>query len=542
MIEAAKECARRSILIDNCTSTDLDFVQDSNSIDQVYTIERETRRGLSSLTLVEFKDEDSANRVAASAKHVDGLLPVPLKVLRYCSGVKMNVAQGRTLNFPVEHTCLSNKREVSPFINSYEDLATNNMMSLAALKMRFITLVNLESILCSGIFSAYELMPFGSSVIDLGSDFGDLDIVLTQRRDHQQYINNCLSNSNSNSSQPESRNNSRLHSNLVHLDKSLFSENRDRGGLKGTMRWFDYVLKEYMPLTDGFSVLSVRHAKVPIIKFTARVAAIDCDLSFNLGLDHLDDELFTTNYSGILMSQILYTLCRSSSIFTPVSVYLRLFAKLTSITSKEPNIGMTNFQYLSLILFYLQRVAIVRDEHTPDGLKVLFTRGRSKGLTPLIPPFKDLLDPTYQLPTSDLVTEFNEAALHQVLAGFFQFYSDLDFTRNALNLYEAKIEKKLDNSCVYINNPLDRSRNICHNVNRSGLDHFVRQVRTALRGMKASKSQNPLTLIRFLLHKDNQHQHQQSKKLRLLTFDGSNYDLQTGVGVMSEHVAEDVCR
>lgn len=532
-------------MIDNCGPADFDYGPNSSSVERVYHIERHNRRGSNRLTLVEFKDEAAADRVASSAAHVEGLLPVPLKVLRFRSRVRNTATKQHQLEYPSHQFSLLNGRELDPNITSYRDLINNNMMSLVALKMRFITLVNLERVLCSGMFSAYELMPFGSSVIDLGSDFGDLDLILTQRRDHQQYISNSLNEAfNRKSAKFRMPDRPEYISNLVHLDKSLYTENRDRAGLKGTMRWFEHVLREYMPLTDGFSVLSVRHAKVPIIKFTARVTAIDCDLSFNLGLDHTENDLLETNYSGILMSQILYSLCRNNPIFAPVSVYLRIFAKLTSITSKEPNIGMTNFQYLSLIIFYLQRISIVQDSNAPGGVRVEPLKSRDKKLVSAIPPFRDLLNPSHPTQAYTLTNEQSELVLSRILTGFFQFYSDLDFSRNALNLYEAKIDRKLDNSCLYVNNPLDRSRNICHNVNRSGLDHFTGQVRTALRGIKASKNENPLTLIRFLLLKDSQQhqQHQQSKRLKLLTFDGSNYDLQTGMGLISETVAEDACR
>lgn len=549
MIEQAKECAKRSILIDNCGFDHIDLRHGFDSIDRVYTIEKESRRGLSKLTLIEFKNQEAADRVAASARHNEGLLPIPLKVMRY-NGKSCPNARSQNLPFPVKHSVISYKRELMPSISSYDDLISHNMMSLVAFKVRFVTLVNLESVLCSGMFVAYELMPFGSSVIDLGTDSGDLDLILTQRLNHQEYIRKSLGEVND-------LNLSRLASNLVHLDKSLFSENRDRGGQKSIMKWFDFVLKEYMPLTDGFSVLSVRHAKVPIIKFTAGVTSIDCDLAFNPGLDHREDDVLTTNYSGILMSQILYSLCRNNKLFTYVSIYLRVFGKLTSITSKEPNIGMTNFQYLSLIMFYLQRVSIEKstessdkDENTRSGWNVVFLNQRSSSNPSpraVMPAFKDLLDLNFKMPPVFDLRDNLESLLDEVLTGFFQFYSVFDFSKNALNLYEGKIEKKLDNSPLYIWNPLDKSRNICHNVSGSGLDHFVKQARAALRGIKASDSENPLTLIKFLLLKSAQQQHQQqpqqqSRKLRLLTFDGQNYGYQAGVGLSSESVAEDVCR
>lgn len=535
MINDAKSRARRSILIDHCGIEHIDLKSDFNNIEHVYSIERVTKRGISKLSLIEFKYEQEAENIAKQAKHNEGLLPVPLKIFRYNGGSSKISIDQQDLPFPVDHVRISYQHELEPSIASYSDLVSNNMMSLVALKLRFITLVNFERVLCAGMFEEYELMPFGSSVVDTGCDSGDLDLVVTRKEDHHQLILDSLS-------KPKKAFTQGRNQKLLHLDKSLYSEAKDNSGIKGTMKWFDHILREYMPLTDGYGVLLVSRAKVPIIKFTARITSIDCDLSFNLGLDHRERDIMTTNYSGILMSQIMYSLCRNNNLFPALVTYLKIFGGLTSVTSKEPNIGFTNFQFLSLILFYLQQIAItsrVSQSREPRKFKFIKEIRESKH-APMIPPFKDLLNPSFKYPKIILTDDQLNQALPELISGFFEFYSDFDFTGKSLNLYEGQSQRKLDNSSIYVVNPLDRSRNICHNVNKKGLDSLIRKVQTAIIELRSSEKKDPLSLIKILLLENEKQQH---KKVRPLQnrFDNIHQD-GVRLSITTEEIAQDVCR
>jgi hypothetical protein len=287
MVAHAKSLAQRSVLIDHCGLERIDLTSEFNNVEHVYSIEKETKRGFSKLSLVEFNSNDDAERLVKRAQHNEGLLPVPLKILRY-NGRNSDSSVDQKLPFTMEQVRISYEKELSTSFSSYSELISNNTMSLIALKLRFITLVNFERILCSGMFSEYELMPFGSSVTDMGCESGDLDLIITRKVDHYKQIRNAID-----SSQRYPRYEQAATSKLVHLDKSLYSETKDNSGFRGTMRWFDHVLREYMPLTDGFGVLTLHRAKVPIIKFTSRITNVECDLSFDLGLDHRDNDLQT---------------------------------------------------------------------------------------------------------------------------------------------------------------------------------------------------------------------------------------------------------
>lgn len=504
MVEEAKHRARQSIIIDHCGASHIPLNVFPN-IEQVYTIERDMgRRGSSKISLIEFSSEQDADQVSKQARHnEDRLMPVPMKIFRYPALASATDPSKLDLPYPVKYIRLSNRGDLNNIsLKNYSDLVAKSTMSLVALKMRFITLVNLEQVLCSGLFGAYELMPFGSSVIDTGSDAGDLDLVVTRRWDHNKIISERFS-AKGPSPPPDPA------IKLLHLDKSLPSSSMDQFGEMAAMKLFETIMKAFMPLTDD-RTLFFPQAKVPIIRFKARVTAIDCDLSFNLGLDCRARDILATNYSGIIMSQILYDICRKNQLFTAVVMYLRLFARVTSITSKGPNVGFTNFQLLSLILFYLQRISVSSTAQT------IYFHDKD----PIIPPFKEIMN-SQPIQLADYQLNI---VLPKVIRGFFEFYSKFKFQTRSLNLYSSKIEPKPDNSHLYVVNPLDRTRNICHNVCRKGLSHFVDQCKLAHNELSGQDPREcPLSLLNSLLA-EYQQRYTRSKSLDLgeVMFEGDN--------------------
>jgi DNA polymerase sigma len=547
MVAHAKSLAQRSLLIDHCGLERIDLTSEFNNVEHVYSIEKETKRGFSKLSLVEFKSNEDAEKLVRQAQHNEGLLPVPLKILRYNGRIGDVPLEQQQLPFKVDHVRLSCDKELTPSFSSYTELISNNMMSLIALKLRFITLVNFERILCSGMFDEYELMPFGSSVIDMGCESGDLDLIITRKLDHYTHIRNALSN-------PQKCTRQEHISKLVHLDKSIYSESKDNSGFRGTMRWFDHVLREYMPLTDGFGVLTLHRAKVPIIKFTSRITNVECDLSFDLGLDHRDNDATSLINPGILMTEILYSICRRNNLIAAFVIYMRIFAKLNSITSKMPGVGMTNFQFLSLLIFFLQKVSIEIESPNITSHLSSSANGQedektqcnhytvsmitTKDQQPLVPPFKELINGTF-LDNTTKPLYFDDDELNQILplliVKFFKFYSNFDFSANSLNLLESRQERKLDNSSIYVTNPLETSRNICHNVNRRALETFVKQVRYASAHVRTNRGGNcPLSLIKNLMIKH----HRQARKTR--TFNNFE-ELDDTQPFNPAGVAQDVC-
>jgi len=337
---------------------------------------------------------------------------------------------------------------------------------------------------------------------------------------------------------------------------------------------------------------------VPIIKFTSRVTNIDCDLSFDLGLDYRELESNSTVPPGIMMTEILYSLCRNNNLITALVIYLRIYAKLNSITSKVSGIGMTNFQFLSLVIFFLQQTALEKVENattpylpsSPEapsqgdidacpskfvGRKYRYEfrplkrrRNRSMGqrndnehnddpIRPLFPSFKDIFNggSLYDDSGVNVQQHYDEDELNEMLPGlimrFFRFYSSFDFDRYSLNLLESSRDKKLDNSVLYVMNPLEPNRNICHNVNRKGLEQLVKQVRESCNYEVGSRSyigeavpaRDPLHSIRKALLK---YKKQVKKGRTLLVSDEDDFLVRDNQRAdyygRTNEIARDVCR
>lgn len=513
MVQDAKSRARRSVLIDHCGLKYIDFKKDFDNIETIYSIERQKEGLLTRLSLVEFKTEDDAEALVKLAKYTEGELPVPLKVFRYGGYDSLNNSE-EGLDLPIKDISLLNNRHLEKF-NSYNELVYNNSMSLISLKLRFITLVNYERILCSGMFESFELMPFGSSIIDTGSETGDLDLIVTRRVDHDRTIEEILKNK-------RPKKHKRHQSNLIHLDKNYASFVDKSGGMNKVLSWFDTVVKDYMPLTEKNSVRCLSRARVPIVKFTSKITGIDCDLSFHLGINNVEFDLLKTNYSGIIISQLLYSICRSNQLFTAVVIYLRVFARLTGITSKTPNAGLSNFQLLSLIIFYLQQVSLASLRNGSNvqkrNSKLEYMSTYNERDRPILPSFKYLLDVNLQ-EKDELSLEFqNEDQFNEVmndcLIGFMKFYSNFSFSELSLNLFEAKVQRKTDNSPLYVVNPFNQDLNIGVAASGKNLAHFVREVRRARDEIHNSRQKCPLILIRNLQTKYTEQMKKNMEELR----------------------------
>lgn len=473
MVEDAKLRARRSVLVDNCGLDAIKIREELwDSIEQLYRIKKVSNKGVSKLSLIELKSEECANDLVHRASHNEGHIPIPLKVLRYYDR-HGPLVQSQNLPFPVTDVILRFDREHSPHIDKITDLISNNMMSLTALKLRFITLVNIEDAICSGPFREYELLPFGSSVIHTGYDSGDLDLVFSRRVQQK----------------PKTS----PHSELVHLDKSISLNHKSNIGNRGAMDYLSLLMRDFLPIAESSTVIPIYRASVPIIKFTSRVTDIDCDMSFNLGLD-----ASRTCHGGILMTEILYTLCKQSNLVAAVMIFLKVFAKLAGVTSKEPGIGMSNFQFQSLVIYFLQ-------------------------VEKLVPPLKEVHSSKFQLVNldDDQLTQ----KLPRLIERFSKFYTSFDFSNTAMNLNDAKPERKLDNSALYIVNPFELNRNICKSVQRKGLEQFRRHIR--------SLRDNPVETMRKLLHLDHAKHLNRSDKTRVMNLDSPF--------MSQEAIAREVC-
>lgn len=85
-------------------------------------------------------------------------------------------------------------------------------------------------------------------------------------------------------------------------------------------------------------------------------------------------------------------------------------------------------------------------------------------------------------------TTQNKDSLASLLKQFFEFYSQYDFTKNAVCLNEAVSLTKPDYSALYIVNPLERGLNVSKNVSFEEIERFQNEVRTAAWTMETQEN------------------------------------------------------
>lgn len=425
LVENAKHDAKCSILA-NCLK-----LEELHNVRKVYEVDE-------CINLIEFKSVEDAEEVKRHAIHDDGYLPVTSNII--IGNLKR---EKRKRNNPVDQKTFE----------SFSDLFDANKVPILTYKLKFFTLTQLESLLCTGIFKEYELLPFGSSFLHFANDSRDLDLTFSRKLSIYQNKN------------PQKK------FQLTFLNKK--QTHKSEKMTRDTILWFSRMLKEYVPIVDPSTVVPLPHARVPIIKFKSLITSLDCDLSFDFAFNQRNRDLFRSQYSGYTMSQMLYAICRWNKIFTLSTIYFRRYARMAKLVKSQG--GFNNFQFLTLVIFYLQQAEISS-----------FTGAdRIRSLMPfktLLPPLKHILKNKFSIqdPVIDLNPEEINYLMPQIVAGFFRFYLNFDFRSSAINIRHARIESKPDNSFpIYVINPFDTSLNVCPNINHSHLELFIREIHNA---------------------------------------------------------------
>lgn len=478
MVKHAKGIARRSILIEHTGVKMIDLEQFTD-IDRVFLISNKSKRNHQfDLSLIEFKTDEAANRAAGKGVFQSNCLPIASRFFRYRGGAYSSKSK---LQYPIEEVSLPYRSETDTQFSTFTQFVSQNMMSLAALRLKFVTLVNLERSICSGLLENYELMPFGSSANHIGSDTGDLDLMMTPKHDHDAKIDRILSK--------QKHWDQVQRSSLYHLEKPF----NPRSDSRMLMKHIHTMIREYVPFVNPSSVIGVYNATVPILKFSTLLSTIDCDLGFEPGGCVLSEPESQKVYSGVVMSHCLFQLCKQSNLVTALLIYLRIYCKLTDITCKGGTRRLTNFQLLSLILFYLQRRELTLTTNQSNRSQIKLSRAAGRPRHSIVPPFDQIRNPISPVHLND--DQLNEI-LPKIIVDFFAFYSHLDYNKFGLDMCSGRITTKPDNSSIYVVNPIDRSRNVCYNVTSSAASYFSDQVNEFLRVFRRNDTNSDALLKR----------------------------------------------
>ncbi|XP_055356209.1 poly(A) RNA polymerase, mitochondrial-like [Paramacrobiotus metropolitanus] len=266
----------------------------------------------------------------------------------------------------------------------------------------------------SGLFPHCRVYLFGSSVSGFGQHHSDVDMIL----DFDQVFTEKRPGT----------------ANFRFVSKPSAGNDRVQ-----CQRSLELLADNLQYLLPGYTQIQrILLARVPIVKFLHEPSGVRCDLS-------------TTNMSGLVMSNYLYTLGEIDERLRALVVTIRRWANANRLTNAHPGRWITNFTLTILVVFFMQH--------------------------------KKLLPPLSQLPSTPLINRRSldgpNDDLGQLLAEFFSFYASFNYKSHAISVIDGTIYPKPDFASLYIENPLETELNIARNLSAEELDRVVNSMRTA---------------------------------------------------------------
>ncbi|KAI2809915.1 hypothetical protein RDWZM_002958 [Blomia tropicalis] len=294
-------------------------------------------------------------------------------------------------------SCEQMRKDFSTSEQLVQHLVSINSLSDFDIQLRYFLITQLEDLLCKGIFSGFNIFPFGSSLAGLGDNTSDLDIVL-------------------------------LHRNLLHSMKVNYSMpevKSDRDQTQQSLSLIADISRHYIP---NFSQINrILRARVPIVKMTFDLAPIDLDVSIELSEE--------SAHHGFIMANYISYCLNVNPIIKPFFVLLKLWAKQHGLVKSIAGTWFTNFQIITLSMFYLQS-------------------------RKLIQPIE-----MYEKPDPKELSMNGSTDLPKLLYGFFEFLISFNFEKEAISILHGSKFNKPDYSPLYLENPIERNLNICKNIN-----------------------------------------------------------------------------
>lgn len=173
------------------------------------------------------------------------------------------------------------------------------------------------------------------------------------------------------------------------------------------------------------------------------------------------------------MSELLYIFTQIDERVSPLVFSIRRWAQANGVTNASPGVWISNFSLTCLVIFYLQQLS----KPVLPSINNLIEQAR--------PEDKRISEDGEMLCTflRDLnLLKFpkeNTDSLDRLLAGFFEYYSQMNFSERAISLNDAKLHTKPDHSAVFIINPLEPILNVTKNISFEECERFRTEVRNA---------------------------------------------------------------
>ncbi|KAG4066151.1 hypothetical protein HA402_010353 [Bradysia odoriphaga] len=314
-------------------------------------------------------------------------------------------------------------------------LCRSTMLDDLGVRMRFLAARQIEESI-SSIFPSVRACIFGSSVNGYGKLGCDLDLIL-----HFHSLDCYIDTTKR----------------LVFHTKKLSSID-SRSDLQKNLVIVSGIVQRFLP---GISnVRTILPARVPIIKYHHDLLDLEVDVSLN-------------NMSGVYMSELLYMFTQIDDRVQPLVYTIRRWAQTSGVTRPSPGFWISNFSLTCLVIFYLQQLS--KPVLPTINSLIQQARPQDKRLSDEeAPPCTFLRD----LNVLKFPKE-NTDSLSELLAGFFEYYSQMNFADKAISLNDAQLLTKPNNAAVYMINPLDPSLNVTKNMSIDERERFCTEARNA---------------------------------------------------------------
>lgn len=415
------------------------------------------------VVLIEYANEDSVRKLMKQVNE---------------TGHSLTIVQGRSLKFSSEE---NSQNENEPTSMLLQCLECNDPIKIAQLlqectsvsrqltvlhqyekmdelgtRLRYMICSLLEEALC-GFVPSCRVLPFGSSLNGFGRNSSDLDMV---------------------------------------IDFGNWENTRNKGDRPNIQRFVNVLGDVFRVFFPSFSnILTIAHARVPIVKFHHKVADIECDLSFS-------------QLSGFYISELIYVLGHVDNRLYPLVFTIKKWAEVNEITNRNPGKWISNFSLSLLVIFFLQN-------RTPAVLPTIEAL-KSMASTDDIRTTIDGLDCTFLRDVTQIPVSENKENLETLLMKFFNFYGDFDFNKRAVSIVTGKHFAN-PKGLFYIENPIETELNVGRNVSNMEVERFQATSRVA--AAKLSERSSNMTSVLSLLYSNY---HPQVKKLMSKKFSVKN--------------------
>lgn len=260
------------------------------------------------------KLKDYANFIKkCKPSHLSGSLPITSRMLQVANVSHVREATVNNLSARQMSVDYQSSRGQS-LEAELKHLSQSIALTECGSKIRFFIVNQLEELLCTGIFSNFTILPFGSSVNGFGSDASDLDMT----------FDSTITSKTSKSK-------------LKFCCKELLSS---RELSKRFVNSFSDTINWYVPGFRG--VTAIPRARVPIIRMYSRYSGLDCDISFQ-------------SPHSVEMARILFSLNKSEPKLRQLVLFCKIWlSKVFVDPYLMPGYFVSNFMMTIMIISFLQ--------------------------------------------------------------------------------------------------------------------------------------------------------------------------------------------